>query len=68
MAIEYRTKEGDMLDEICHHYYGQTAGIVEQVLEANPGLAALGPTLAAGTLVTLPDIAAPEQEQINLWS
>lgn len=68
MAIQYRCKEGDMLDEICHHYYGQTMEVVAQVLEANPGLAALGPVLSAGTLVTLPDISAPEAEQVNIWS
>jgi phage tail protein X len=68
MAIQYRCKEGDMLDEICHHYYGQTAGVVEQVLAANSGLAALGPVLPVGTLVTLPEISAREAEQVNLWS
>lgn len=68
MAIEYRCKAGDMLDEICHHYYGHTIDVVAQVLEANPGLAVLGPVLPVGTRVTLPDISAPQAEQVNIWS
>ena len=68
MAIQYRCKAGAMLDEICHHYYGQTTEVIAQVLEANPGLAALGPVLPVGTLVTLPDVSAPKKETINLWS
>jgi len=59
-----------MLDEICHHYYGQSSGIIEQVLVANPGVAALGVELPVGTLVTLPDVSGNETdtEQVNLWS
>ena len=68
MALEYRCKEGDMLDEICHHYYGQTEGVVEQVLIANPRLADIGPIFPVGTMVTLPDISAPEEEQVQLWT
>ncbi|SEO69296.1 tail protein X [Aquisalimonas asiatica] len=54
MAV-YRAKEGEMVDEICHMYYGKTRGVVERVLAANKGLASLGPRLPAGTLVELPD-------------
>lgn len=68
MAIQYRCKEGDMLDEICHHYYGRTAGAVEQVLAANPGLAQLGPEPPIGTLIHLPELALPETEQVNIWA
>lgn len=52
----YRAKDGEMVDEICQMYYGQTLGVVEQVYAANRGLAELGPRLPAGTLVELPDI------------
>lgn len=52
----YRAKEGEMVDEICHLYYGRTKGVVEKVYAANRGLAALGPRLPAGTLVKLPDV------------
>lgn len=68
MAIQYRAKSGDMLDEICYHYYGHTTGVIEQVLAANHGLANLGPALPVGTLVTLPDVAAAEKEQVNIWT
>jgi phage tail protein X len=62
-------QQGDTVDAICWRHYGRTAGVVEQVLDANPGLADLGPTLPHGTRVDLPD-AAPQAEQrqmVNLW-
>ena len=61
--------QGDTVDAICWRYYGRTAGVTELVLEANPGLADLGPIIPHGTQVTLPD-AAPQAEQrqvVNLW-
>ncbi|KJC17437.1 phage tail protein [Pseudomonas aeruginosa] len=61
--------QGDTVDAICWRYYGRTAGVTELVLEANPGLADLGPIIPHGTQVTLPD-AAPQAEQrqvLNLW-
>lgn len=68
MALTYRTKDGDMVDLICWHIYGRTRGVVEQVLEHNPGLAARGPILPAGVMVELPEITAPAAvEQVTLW-
>lgn len=61
--------QGDTVDTICWRYYGRTAGVTEAVLDANPGLADLGPVIPHGTAVTLPD-AAPQAEQrqvVNLW-
>lgn len=61
--------QGDTVDVICWRYYGRTAGVTEAVLDANPGLADLGPVIPHGTAVTLPD-AAPQAEQrqvVNLW-
>lgn len=61
---------GETVDAICWRVLGQTRDITEQVLRLNPGLAALGPALPAGTLVTLPDLAdlAPAVlETVNLW-
>lgn len=61
--------QGDTVDAICWRYYGRTAGVTEAVLNANPGLADLGPVIPHGTAVTLPD-AAPQAEQrqvVNLW-
>ncbi len=68
---QYRTKEGDTVDLICHHIYGATSGVVEQVLEANPGLAAYGPILPAGVLVALPQVSSSgegeEKGLASLW-
>ena len=61
--------QGDTVDAICWRYDGRTAGVTEAVLDANPGLADLGPVIPHGTAVTLPD-AAPQAEQrqvVNLW-
>lgn len=63
-----RAAQGDTLDLICWRHYGRTAGVVEQVLDANPGLARLGPILPHGTLVQLPEIATqPQRQTVQLW-
>lgn len=63
-----RAAQGDTLDLICWRHYGRTTGVVEQVLEANPGLARLGPILPHGTLVQLPEIATqPQRQTVQLW-
>lgn len=36
-----RSIEGDTVDKICYRYLGATAEITEQVLDANPQLAAI---------------------------
>lgn len=61
--------QGDTVDSLCYRHLGSSAQ-VETVLDANPGLAALGPVLPEGTPVTLPDaaLAAPATKAfINLW-
>lgn len=69
MAAIYTTKDGETLDYIAWKYYGATDNrVVEQVLEANAGLADHGPILPAALRITLPDIAAPaEQQGVRLW-
>lgn len=69
MAATYVTSDGDMLDAIAFKFYGGTSNrVVEQVLEANRGLADYGATFPAGVTITLPDITAPAQEQgVRLW-
>jgi phage tail protein X len=68
MAITYRTRDGDMLDEICWRHYGVQSGAVEPVLDLNPGLADRGPVYASGVLITLPDLAAPQVAgPVRLW-
>ena len=67
--MQLRSQQGDTLDLVLIRHYGYTAGITEQVLNLNPGLAALGPIIPTGTLITMP--AAPtqaEQPLIQLWN
>ncbi|MCQ9569813.1 tail protein X [Enterobacter cloacae] len=60
--------QGDTLDAICARYYGRTAGVVEPVLKANPGLAEYGVVLPHGTAVDMPGVdSAPRKESVNLW-
>ncbi|REE92647.1 tail protein X [Cupriavidus plantarum] len=60
--------QGETVDAICQRIYGQTAGVTEAVLEANRGLADLGPVLPHGTVVDLPDLPPqPEVQRVQLW-
>ena len=69
MAELKRTQQNDTVDALCWRHYGRTAGVVEAVLNANPGLASHGAVLPAGLLITLPDIqtSAPERQMVSLW-
>ena len=62
-------QQHDTLDAICYRAYGRTAGVTEQVLQANPGLAELGPVLPHGTPVTLPVITQQPSRTptVQLW-
>ncbi|AXF38231.1 putative tail protein [Ralstonia phage phiRSP] len=66
---EYVTRDGDMADLIAFNYYGTRDGlVVEQLLDANPGLSGLGPLLPAGITIVLPDFTLPAtQNAIHLW-
>jgi phage tail protein X len=68
----YVTIQNDRLDKICRATYGsERGGTVEAVLNANRGLAALGPLYPAGTKITLPDLGTPQlpiKQTINLWT
>ena len=68
MAKTIRTSNGDILDEICNAYYGTLPGMVEAVYSANPGLAAHDQPFASGIVITLPDVDAPRDESVQLWS
>lgn len=60
--------QNETLDAICHRVYGRTAGVVEQALLDNPGLAELGAVLPMGTPVELrDDPPQPKKNLINLW-
>lgn len=65
-----RAMQGDSVDAIAWRVYGKTRGVVELLLQHNPGLADRGPVLPSGTRVQLPDLPAdpaPAQILINLW-
>ena len=67
MAMICRTSDGDLLDTICHNYYGHLVGSVEAVLGANQGLAEEPQPYRAGILIQLPDLSAPSSEVVMLW-
>jgi phage tail protein X len=69
MSQTYRTSIGDTADFIAWKQYGTQSGrVVEQLLDANPGLADYGPELPAGVLVTLPDIQLEAAATVvRLW-
>lgn len=66
---EYIAAAGDTVDYIAWRVYGTREGrVVEQVLEANPGLAAKGAELPAGTRLVLPTITPSEaRPTARLW-
>ncbi|ASS57929.1 tail protein X [Rhizobium leguminosarum] len=69
MAGTYTSRQGETVDLACWRYYGRTAGVMEAVLTANPGLAAKGPILPIGTVMTMPDAVAPTsaRQLVKLW-
>lgn len=69
MSRIYTTHQGEALDMICRKIYGGESGYVEQVLEANPGLAALPHRLPIGTKINLPALTRAESIPaiITLW-
>ncbi|WP_053982327.1 tail protein X [Marinagarivorans algicola] len=68
MARTYITLEGDVLDRICWHEYGDESRFVD-VLEANPDLAQYHPVLPAGLRVVLPDFGPRVEavKAVSLW-
>jgi phage tail protein X len=67
MATTCRTSDGDLLDTVCHHYYGHLNGTVEAVLGANQGLADEPQPFRAGVIIVLPDLPAQTLEEVQLW-
>jgi phage tail protein X len=66
----YRTIDGDTVDLIAWRVYGGAAGVVEQILALNPGLADAGPVLSAGLIIELPPAplaAATPERTPRLW-
>jgi phage tail protein X len=67
--MRVRSVQGDTLERLCQRCYGRTAGVTEQVLAANPALAAFGVILPAGTPVELPEQPAgpATTATVSLW-
>jgi phage tail protein X len=65
----YITKDGDTADSVTWKYYGrQDQQTVEQVLQANPGLADRGAVLPLGVRIELPELVKPVAVQgPRLW-
>lgn len=61
----YTTKEDDVLDAICYSHYGKTSGVVEQVLDANPGLCEYDVFLPAGVVIILPEEKSQGVTSVN---
>lgn len=67
MAKTIRTSDGDILDEICYRHYGHLLGVVEQIYEANYGLAQIKQPYPAGVVIHLPDLPPKPQPTVTLW-
>ncbi|KJZ41729.1 MULTISPECIES: tail protein X [Pseudomonas] len=67
MATTCRTSDGDLLDTLCHNYYGHLSGSVEAVLDANQGLAEEEQPFRTGLIIVLPDLPSPVTEAVTLW-
>ncbi|MCM8533735.1 MAG: tail protein X [Lentisphaeraceae bacterium] len=64
----YRTKDGDMIDDIAHRYYGSQVGAVEEILKANRELAFQSLLLPAGITIKLPVLEPViDNDKIRLW-
>lgn len=65
-------QSGETLDALVWRVLGRTAALTEATFAANPGIAAIGATLPAGTRIDLSSItaqaAAPQRRDIvSLW-
>jgi phage tail protein X len=68
-SASYTTIDGDAVDLVAFNFYGDHDGTTELVLDANPGLADLGPIYSAGVTIQLPARAVQPRviQQISLW-
>ena len=64
----YVVESEDRLDHVVKAVLGTLAdGAIEAVLDANPGLAAVGLFLPAGTQIVVPDFTVPAATVVNPW-
>ena len=65
--------QDETISHICWRLYGDSMGMVEKVMAANPNLCDLPPNLPAGTIVTLPEASSRKNktnkviQTVNLW-
>lgn len=69
LGQSFVSEDGETVEALVWRALGTRAGrIVERVLDANAGLAALGPVLPVGTPVVVPELsAAVPVERVRLW-
>lgn len=60
-------RQGDTVDLIAARYYDGDTSMTVAILEANPGLAGLGPVLPHGTPVVLPPRKPKTSLGVALW-
>lgn len=67
--MQYRCKQGDVLDAVCATHYGTEHGTTEFVLRVNPSLSSAAVHLPMGLLIELPEITtpAPVTQTAKLW-
>lgn len=63
MAQIYKTKENDLVDQICYGYYGERSDALDAVFKANPTLSIYGTHLPADLTILLPDLPEAETEE-----
>jgi phage tail protein X len=65
----YTTADGDMVDAIAFRRFGTSRAHTERILDANPGLAAMGSVLPAGVVIRIPVPAVPDRKKTaqRLW-
>lgn len=71
MPLNYKTRDGDVVDNIAWQHYGvEDPVVLRTVYEANPGLADAGAVLPHGLTIVLPDIVQPSNVTagVTLWS
>ena len=65
--------QDETISHICWRLYGDSIGMVEKVMAANPNLCDLPPNLPAGTIIALPPQASRKSQAskviptVNLW-
>jgi phage tail protein X len=69
MPVHHQIRhDGLTVDDVCQIHYGRTAEVTELVLDANYGLASLGPVLPVGIEIILPELPRQTVKTIiRLW-